>query len=596
MKVIVVSILFGLAGAVQYSELKDVINKSPTRTIRLTEIEAAVNSQGPMDQVGSLCYQQLRDISLELSELDRTHNKFVEHCKSMSTEYATTINTLSLDVANANKDSSAVSVKWNLRLPEIPPIKVQRDKLLAEINKLEGDVITRSKQRAAIKANYDRDMVDFARSLADLDAIRKVIANSSLGDQTTSSGFLEVVNNVQSDYFRAQTNRLTRAANLLEEVTTEGQPSGVDKVNTLIINIRNEMLAQMDKLTVTENNSIKTYKSWLLSTRSEINKRYVQRANRYIQIGNVLQDVGVLMLQESELRVTSATLSKKVDQTQIQKDFLEADCNAEPAMYAKSRMVKLAEIETIEQMLKILSNLNWSGAVYSAIARIGGSGAVDANPEPGYVLGFQMDITNGLPVFNYDIQNKDTKDFGRVAIQLRLGTEWVWASFDAYSGTLDRYLMPSKTNGFTEQRMINNLHVLKSPSGKVLTQDNAAQGNLEIWADEYSTKNFLKIPEASDGTYDFGDQRSVDPNGKKWYGCFQVHDHVQKQTVLAVNRFTHGTDAYDLGIGNQPQPAGSALVHPDWTFSQNFKTKKARGDRMEISWFFQPKGYGAKST
>lgn len=577
-----------LATAVEYSALKDVFARSTTHTLRLTEIEAAVDAQGPMDQVGALCYQQLREISEEVSDLRITHDRFQRSCDSTRKSYTALINRLSLDVAEYDKQSSKKSAEWNDLRPTIPPIRRDREKDLATIKATEKRVQAAIEKRKQEKKIYDADMIDFANALKDIADIRKILESSNLGNTHSSSatakiGFLEAVDNVKSDRFKMMTNRLTRAALLLNQEDVEGEATGIDKLTALLTKIRNELWEEMDKLTKIEARRIQDHKSWLLRTRRLINDLHHRRAKKYKKIGSILSKIGQLMIKEAEYRLDSAKATKKIDRITIDLHFLNNDCAAEPPRYKKSLSTKMAEINTINKMLEILRNLNWSGAVYAAIARIS-EGGVDENPEPGYDLGFQMDLTTGLMINNYHIMNKDIKNFGRVAVHLQIGTSWVWASFDAFSQDASQYLLPTKSNGRVNDRRVKNLNIHKSPSADVKTTENAAEGNVEMWATKYAKKNVNKIPGASDGAYDFGDEREQ----KGLYGCFQVHDYLQKQTVLAVNNLFQ-QDKHDIGIGSRVQ--GKDLNAPDWTYANNYKDFKAKKVHMTLSWYYQKAGY-----
>jgi len=434
-------------------------------------------------------------------------------------------------------------------------------------------------------------MVDFAQALKDIDQIKKILTSSAStsAKQTSgniaSQGFLEEVDNsVKSDFVRKMSHRFTLAAAFLDEETKEDAPSGVDKIMNLLIKIRNEMWAEMDKLTKIENNSISLHKKWLLRAYSYVGALQMRRARLYMSIGNILIVIGRYMIAEARHRVASAKQVKDIDAIQISKDFLDEECNAEPPLYQKSRATKLAEIATIEKMLKIIRGLNWTGAVYNAISRISAKG-VDENPEAGFNLGWQLDVHTGMHATGshvYAIANKDIKDFGRVAIKLEVGNSWVWASFDAFSQDPARYLMPTNSDGKVNQRYVTNLVIKKSSAAKV-SDGTSAKGNLEIWANKYGPDNQLKIPGASPGLMDWGDERS---GVRGLFGCFQVHDYLNKQTVLAVNDLFNTNKG--VGIGNNV----NGKLDSDWTYSKNSGKYKSRKEKVTLTWFFQPKGYG----
>ena len=103
----------------------------------------------------------------------------------------------------------------------------------------------------------------------------------------------------------------------------------------------------------------------------------------------------------------------------------------------------------------------------------------------------------------------------------------------------------------------------------IVTGTGLAGGNIEFWPSNYITHNSANVPNASNDTYDFGDQPGGRGNG---HGSMQVHNHDAKQTLFALSNWNGGSGA-GLGIGNQP------TGHPDWTFAGNagsYRTKRLR--------------------
>ena len=91
-----------------------------------------------------------------------------------------------------------------------------------------------------------------------------------------------------------------------------------------------------------------------------------------------------------------------------------------------------------------------------------------------------------------------------------------------------------------------------------------ADGNIEFWGTNYSPSNAAKIPGASDGSYDFGDQRSDTGS----YGSMQIHNYKEKQVLFAYNNFLAGSNG-DIGIGSSKQG------NPDYTFAKNLNNYHA---------------------
>jgi hypothetical protein len=445
------------------------------------------------------------------------------------------------------------------------------------------------------EAIYDKDVKDFTAALADVDEMMKIIANSLGGFLETDarkqvhSKFLSAVDNAQSDAVRFMKTRLTLAASFLEnDSDSDATEMSVDKLRQLLLDIRNEMYEEMDKLAKIEEQRKKMHELFLRRTQSFIYimyYRYYQCINRHVHYTATIIHYKRCWAKKT---LEARKLNKQKDRIMVEKDFLRAECNAEAPLYHKQRDQKLAEIKTIEAMIKVLRNLNWSGAVYNAVSRITAS-AADANPEPGFTFKFEMDVVDGLSLnaYRYASAEKPT-DFKRVAIKMTIGSSWVWVSFDAFDPDFKRYLIPSERRAIVTQQYVTNMVIKKSPSARV-GEGSSAKGNLEIWRDAYHPRNGYKIPGASDGAYDFGDVRK--PLSTTKYGCFQVHDYMRKQTVLAANNFKN-KGKHDVGIGSQRST--KITDQPDWTYSNNVQKYKDRAEPVTLEWYFQSKKYAPK--
>lgn len=566
-----------VATATEYSALKQTISEAPFHTMRLTELQATVAKKGPMDEVGALCYKQMREILAEVDELDSTHLKFTTQCKTTLDSYRNSMTARTRAVGKYDAYAAAKSKQWNNMRTKIPPMRRQRETYLARLTMIEKRLVILHAQRAETKKVYDADMVDFSKALQDIDELKKILTNSNLNNKQTSGnvaqqGFLQILDKTQSDKLRAVASRITLGHQALVE-----EPSGVDKVMNLLLQVRNEMWAEMDKLTKAEARSVNTFRNQKQAFRSMINRYHVYRARIYVQIGRTLTDIGTKMLSEAKDRISSATTTKRLDQTEINRQFLKASCDAELPYYNKARSTKMAEVQTIQSMLKILKNLNWSGAVYNAISRISVGVATDGNPEPGYTMGYQMNVATGLNKNIYEFTN-DVKGFSRVAIKLEIGSEWVWASFDAFTDDATRYKIPTLKSGLVNQRKVNNLHVYASASAKVEQGAKIASAYIEQWANNYGRANVKKVPKASDGLYDGGDQRSAQGS----YGCFQVFNAEEGEMVLSVNHLLHSNA--DVGIGNNPDTRKGQ--NPDWTYAKNLDGYRKGKQRVYLTMYF----------
>ena len=182
-----------------------------------------------------------------------------------------------------------------------------------------------------------------------------------------------------------------------------------------------------------------------------------------------------------------------------------------------------------------------------------------------YQLVYDLDLAKLGEMVTYQVDNhaKLSKPFDRIAYCLELqggdaDTQYVYVSMDAFSDALDKIGVPTAKSGARFQQNVSNLNVYSNVKG-IVTGTALAGGNVEFWPNNYGPANTAKVPNASDQTFDFGDDPSDPVDG---YGSMQVHNHAAKQTLFALNHWREGSRA-DLGIGNQP------TGNPDWTFAGN---------------------------
>lgn len=181
-----------------------------------------------------------------------------------------------------------------------------------------------------------------------------------------------------------------------------------------------------------------------------------------------------------------------------------------------------------------------------------------------YVLVYDLDLGKLERAITYEADRATTAPrFDRVAylIELKKNNEparFLWVSMDAFTTDAKLLGVPTVASGSHFQQSVGNITVVSDKPG-ITTGERLGAGNIEFWPNNYNPKNAAKVPGASESAYDFGDN-VADP--KDGYGSMQVHNTAAKQTLFAVNHWSHGRNA-DLGIGN------GTGKNPDWTFSNN---------------------------
>lgn len=182
----------------------------------------------------------------------------------------------------------------------------------------------------------------------------------------------------------------------------------------------------------------------------------------------------------------------------------------------------------------------------------------------GYELLYKLSpLRHGRGEYETSNAKRSARKLKRIGYLLILKTadgkeSWAFASMDTFTQNLKKAGVPTAETGIV-QTFVNNLEVAGNVDG--LKTGKFAKGNLEFFPGNYGAANSAAIPGADAKRYDFGDHPSNAENG---HGCMQIHNFMEKQTVLAYNAIG-GKKYCELGIGNNPKG------QPDWTFSGSGK-------------------------
>ena len=181
-----------------------------------------------------------------------------------------------------------------------------------------------------------------------------------------------------------------------------------------------------------------------------------------------------------------------------------------------------------------------------------------------FELVYELDLTKlgRQPDYSTDRAKELQGKVERVAyfVELKKAGErpvFAYASMDPFTDDLAKIGVPTVSSKAHFQQSVKNLNIISNAKG--LKTGDGLSGNIEFWPNNYGPQSSIKIPGASNSLYDIGDQPAPPVDG---YGCMQVHNTTDRQTVFAINQWKSGRGA-DLGIGNSTGP------QRDWTFSRN---------------------------
>ena len=176
-------------------------------------------------------------------------------------------------------------------------------------------------------------------------------------------------------------------------------------------------------------------------------------------------------------------------------------------------------------------------------------------------------------VYVTDKHGEVSGSISRIAYYLELtkadgGNDYIFVAMDPFTQDISKIGVPDMDSKAKFQLKIANLLVKSNVAG-IKNGTFAEGGNMEFWGTNYTQANSANIPGASSDSFDFGDK----PDDGGDYGCMQIHNYAEKQTLFAFNHWITGPGA-DLGIGN----AGSG--NKDWTFAGN--AGKYAGGRLLV--------------
>ena len=142
-------------------------------------------------------------------------------------------------------------------------------------------------------------------------------------------------------------------------------------------------------------------------------------------------------------------------------------------------------------------------------------------------------------------------------------------AMDAFAASSDDLVLTPKAGARLVRTPVKNLTVRTNVAG-VKSCTDAEGGFVEFYNCNYAPVRSATPAGGDDRKHDYNDTPRPETKQGLGYGCLQVHNLQTKSTVLAFNHFNNAKFPCDVGIGN------SRDEHPDWTFSRNAGSYRAR--------------------
>ncbi len=175
--------------------------------------------------------------------------------------------------------------------------------------------------------------------------------------------------------------------------------------------------------------------------------------------------------------------------------------------------------------------------------------------QDGYVIDRSEQLDGSLKRIAYLLKLTDKQD----------QTTWVLASFVPTTQNLLDLGIPTQGSAVLKS-LVEDLDVRTNSS--TVTQGHFSQGSIEFWPFDYGPSIQLGLEGASGNTFDFDDT----PSNHGGYTSMQIHNHLERQVVMAINKPQNGVNG-ELGIGNNtamhPNNDLKQPPNPDWTFTNS---------------------------
>ena len=156
-----------------------------------------------------------------------------------------------------------------------------------------------------------------------------------------------------------------------------------------------------------------------------------------------------------------------------------------------------------------------------------------------YHLVYDLDLANLGADIHYDIDNSAaiTAPFDRIAYFVELQrsdgeTRFLYVSLDAFTDDLKMIGVPTLASGAHFQQPVTRMNIWSNTG--VHNGIGLEGGHIEFWPNNYTPANSSAVPNASQHSYDFGDQ-PIDP--ADGYGSMQIHNATTEQTLFAINHW-----------------------------------------------------------
>lgn len=417
------SAVFAVAVAASGTEVADAeyhlnsMQKLMPPSVEMLQVQALMLSKSTIDardEIAALLFKMQRDINTENKNEYNNDRATQQNCAKQATKNNGIMSAMTARRIKAEKEIASQHAQQAAIPGQVIKIEASIKKIKSDILKAEVDIKKAQVARDAESAQFLQNLADFDKALGDIDVLRKIVENG-LGNRgqgadknqvaftqsptvkkaavaptpisndrkvthtaTNAGKFLEVstseyasmsdeevrsaMKGVYAD-LRAGVSHNHAVTSLVEtlDAVMSMEMNAVDKIRSLLIQVRNELQKSKRELSQAENNAVNAWKTRKTNMRDAINNDKINWQNKYQTKASKWQTYGNIFQSEGQAMETKAKSVAAYDIASINLAFETTICKTAHADYKQNADKRNGQLLQIKKALELLAKMNLSG-------------------------------------------------------------------------------------------------------------------------------------------------------------------------------------------------------------------------------------------
>jgi len=396
--------------------------------LELVQIQASMLSASTIDvrdEIATLLAKMAKNIATEEKEESANHKKVQSRCHRSRIGYKKAVKAAKKKQAKEQRKQDFHHNEQSAIPGKVLRLEAKIKNIKYEISLQEQVIKKQQKQRDVARGVYLQNIADFNKALEDIDTLRLLVekglsnrGQGSKGDarftqsptkkgakvaptpagydrkvthkKANAGKFLEIesaeqiasmsaeesVNAMKGVYsnLRTTVSDNTMVISLLDtldsamDALSHKSGSAVDKIRSLLLQVRNELQKSKQDLTEQENKAVSAWQTQKTVLRNGINDKKIVWNQVYKEKAQLWRDYGDHFRQEGKAMRAKAQAKAREDRNQINMDFEYVVCKSQDADFKANSAKRHGQLEQIKKALDLLSKMSLSGK-YGAMVR-----------------------------------------------------------------------------------------------------------------------------------------------------------------------------------------------------------------------------------